>query len=490
MARNEAILVTWLQDYLDFSKDRATWTYEHDRVNIFLQSWKTDRTKLPPDIRQMLNIADKYGVRLDGLAFSRDIIRQMPMWLHIEAEVKCLKKNHAVRTVGDAETLARKSQTARHTKRSNCKCTACTDTRRTTPCNNPGRCFAKARQLIHCLPPKWNPMVRQNEDVEPEDLPIPENEESRTFDWRITTKGNLSDAFRIFTMGEKSNNLWINEWDPDRPQNYIDVYTDGSCEKNGDDDASAGAGIFSIRIPKSLKQTNQTGEIIAIKEAHELTICSDSRTALDGLTTLRQKWEDTGYIDVENADEFRVTTARLRTRKAISTMKKVKAHVGIEGNEEADRLANEGRVKPNEDAIDMVIPGHLRLTGAKLRCMNQSMLYKAIKIQKMKRPQQQKKLNRRATSENIERAKLGAMTISGKTPTAKRIWCSLRHKDFSRQFRYFLWMTIHNGYMIGRFWDRTEEPWKGTCAFCGVEETMEHILTECRGPGMEEIWSL
>ncbi|KAJ3713932.1 hypothetical protein C8R42DRAFT_592302 [Lentinula raphanica] len=44
--------------------------------------------------------------------------------------------------------------------------------------------------------------------------------------------------------------------------------------------------------------------------------------------------------------------------------------------------------------------------------------------------------------------------------------------------------------MIGRFWDRTEEPWKGTCAFCGVEETMEHILTECRGPGMEEIWSL
>ncbi|KAJ3838212.1 ribonuclease H-like protein [Lentinula raphanica] len=283
-------------------------------------------------------------------------------------------------------------------------------------------------------------------------------------------------------MGEKSNNLWINEWDPDRPQNYIDVYTDGSCEKNGDDDASAGAGIFcahdpgisrAIRIPKSLKQTNQTGEIIAIKEAVEGT------HALDGLTTLRQKWEDTG-----------VTTARLRTRKAISTMKKVKAHVGIEGNEEADRLANEGRVKPNEDAIDMVIPGHLRLTGAKLRCMNQSMLYKAIKIQKMKRPQQQKKLNRRATSENIERAKLGAMTISGKTPTAKRIWCSLRHKDFSRQFRYFLWMTIHNGYMIGRFWDRTEEPWKGTCAFCGVEETMEHILTECRGPGMEEIWSL
>ncbi|KAJ3838213.1 hypothetical protein F5878DRAFT_537942 [Lentinula raphanica] len=32
MARNEAILVTWLQDYLDFSKDRATWTYVADAL--------------------------------------------------------------------------------------------------------------------------------------------------------------------------------------------------------------------------------------------------------------------------------------------------------------------------------------------------------------------------------------------------------------------------------------------------------------------------
>lgn len=43
--------------------------------------------------------------------------------------------------------------------------------------------------------------------------------------------------------------------------------------------------------------------------------------------------------------------------------------------------------------------------------------------------------------------------------------------------------------MVGKFWDRTQEPWEGICAFCKIEESMEYILTECRGPEMEEIWT-
>ncbi|KAE9398230.1 hypothetical protein BT96DRAFT_940358 [Gymnopus androsaceus JB14] len=56
LARNEAIMVTWLQSYLDFSPERATWAYvadaliahhvpaseanikDHRKINIFLQS--------------------------------------------------------------------------------------------------------------------------------------------------------------------------------------------------------------------------------------------------------------------------------------------------------------------------------------------------------------------------------------------------------------------------------------------------------------------
>ncbi|KAJ3919310.1 ribonuclease H-like protein [Lentinula edodes] len=344
------------------------------------------------------------------------------------------------------------------------------------------------------------------EDTEPTDLPVTDDE-SQIFDWRTTTKGTLSDAFRIFTSDERSNEIPTqNAWNQNETRNQVEVYTDGSCINNGDDNATAGAGIFSkddptltcaIRIPSTLKQTNQTGEIIGLKQAaekahlkDEVTFCSDSKTALDGLTTLREKWENIGYIGIENAREFQVTTARLRARKALSIMKKVKAHVGIEGNEEADKLANEGRTKPNEDRIDLTIPRHLCLTGAKLKCLNQSLVYQAIKQRKMEKPKHREKLNRRSTQQNIGMAKIGAIRLSGKTPSDKRIWRAMRHRDFSRQFRYFSWMTAHNGYMVGKFWDRTQEPWKGVCAFCKVEESMEHILTECRGPGMEEIWSL
>ncbi|KAJ3873072.1 hypothetical protein F5051DRAFT_338259, partial [Lentinula edodes] len=103
MVRNEAIVVTWLQSYLDFSENRATWAYvadaliahhipksemnieNRDKINIFLQSWRTDKSKLPTDLQNLLTIAEKYGVRMEGLAFSQDIIRQMPIWLCIEA---------------------------------------------------------------------------------------------------------------------------------------------------------------------------------------------------------------------------------------------------------------------------------------------------------------------------------------------------------------------------------------------------------------------
>ncbi|KAE9383062.1 hypothetical protein BT96DRAFT_784842, partial [Gymnopus androsaceus JB14] len=57
LARNKAIMVTWLQSYLDFSAERATWAYVADaliahhvptseaniedchKIDIFPQSW-------------------------------------------------------------------------------------------------------------------------------------------------------------------------------------------------------------------------------------------------------------------------------------------------------------------------------------------------------------------------------------------------------------------------------------------------------------------
>ncbi|KAJ3748252.1 ribonuclease H-like domain-containing protein, partial [Lentinula raphanica] len=135
-------------------------------------------------------------------------------------------------------------------------------------------------------------------------------------------------------------------------------YTDGSCQHNGSDEAKAGAGIYygednilnkSIRIPDNLPQTNQTGEIISTKVAatdvdpgHSLTILSDSKTAIDGLTRNRQRWEDNGFIGVANATEIQTTIAALRERSTPTTLKWVKGHSGLEGNDKADELAKLG----------------------------------------------------------------------------------------------------------------------------------------------------
>ncbi|KAJ3749695.1 hypothetical protein DFH05DRAFT_1457443 [Lentinula detonsa] len=239
-------MVTWLQSYLDLGENRATWAYvadaliaqnipnkhnnieERSRINILLQSWNTKTSKLPKDLKDMIGIAKKYGTRLEGLAFSKEIMKEMPAWHHIEAaetghlhkekQSKCLRENHEVKSV--------------------------------------------------VLAPKWNPLVEQPNDEKWEPNECPEN--GVTFKNRITTKGTLADAFRIFTEGTTTNNL------PDQhPQgkediNEVIIYTDGSCTNNGNDDAKAGAGIFcpsnedlnrAIRLPNDIPQTNQSDEI-------------------------------------------------------------------------------------------------------------------------------------------------------------------------------------------------------------------------------------
>ncbi|KAJ3739259.1 hypothetical protein DFH05DRAFT_1407723, partial [Lentinula detonsa] len=293
-------MVTWLQSYLDISENRATWAYvadaliaqnipnkyanleEHSKINIFLQTWKTQTSKLPKDLKNMIEVAKKFGTRLEGLAFLKNITREMPVWYHAEApetsksynqqQNKCLRENHNVRTVGNMEHEAKKIHTIRHSRRRNCRCTECA-TARTLNCKSPYKCFSRANEIMKTLPPKWNPTVGpQNEDRMDQNQALGEGIK---FDYRITTEGTLADAFRIFTEGKTTNEL-INQNHYQEKEETITIYTDGLCINNGNDNAKAGAGIFcpthnnlnrAIRIPQSSPQTNQSGEILSIKEA-------------------------------------------------------------------------------------------------------------------------------------------------------------------------------------------------------------------------------
>ncbi|KAJ3773360.1 hypothetical protein FB446DRAFT_837179, partial [Lentinula raphanica] len=291
----------WLQSYLDLSENRATWAYvadaliaqnipnkyhnieETSKINIFLQSWKTQASKLPKDLKDMIGVAKKYGARLEGLTFSQEIIKGMPAWYHIEATdttrmykgrySECLRKNHGVQTVGDLETEAQKICTARHSRRRNCRCVECVADR-ARRCNSPFKCYTRANEILRTLPPKWNPATEQPEELRGE--LDGHQEDGATFDNRITVEGTLADAFRIFTEGTTTNALPDIQQGHDEVAEESIVYTDGSCINNGNEDARAGAGIFcpsnedlnrAIRLPEGIPQTNQSGKILSIMEA-------------------------------------------------------------------------------------------------------------------------------------------------------------------------------------------------------------------------------
>ncbi|CAG8618769.1 2031_t:CDS:1 [Scutellospora calospora] len=141
----------------------------------------------------------------------------------------------------------------------------------------------------------------------------------------------------------------------------IVVYTDGTCEDNGDDNAKGGIGVFfgdndprnlSEELPSEL-QTNNRAEIYAVIRAIKnckddskiLEIKTDSTYVINACERWIKKWVDNDwYRDdkktklVKNKDILFKLYNLIETRKKI-IFTHVKSHSGIHGNKEADTLA-------------------------------------------------------------------------------------------------------------------------------------------------------
>ncbi|KAL1661999.1 hypothetical protein GGF50DRAFT_35622, partial [Schizophyllum commune] len=300
----------WLKEYLNFGKDRPLWAYivddlltapdyvpnntipqERDlRVSPFLQTCKNlerevqNKRKMPSFVRALLKTAKEQGVRLEGLAFSREILRKMPMWYHTYADrrqmntlaskskaTECLKDGHKLRTVGDFEEMAaHRSEPEHRQRRRACACETCERYRNEDKCDFPDACFERAEQFLNTLPGKWDPRGEHPEDYEPQRDTRRRRREQTHFDRAVTTRGELANAFRIFTEGTTCNRRLDMTMDDDGGEPEI-VATDGSCINNGWANAQAGAGAFfgendprnqSVRLPKTVEQSNQAGEAI------------------------------------------------------------------------------------------------------------------------------------------------------------------------------------------------------------------------------------
>lgn len=108
---------------------------------------------------------------------------------------------------------------------------------------------------------------------------------------------------------------------------------------------------------KGKKQTNQRAELTAIQRAldiapkhRDVTIYTDSKYAIDCVTTWYRNWERNGWVNskgktVENQDLVKSCREAIEERELLrgkTYFVWVKGHANDAGNIEADRLANEG----------------------------------------------------------------------------------------------------------------------------------------------------
>ncbi|KIK47662.1 hypothetical protein CY34DRAFT_212831 [Suillus luteus UH-Slu-Lm8-n1] len=150
---------------------------------------------------------------------------------------------------------------------------------------------------------------------------------------------------------------------------YDVVYSDGACKGNGQVRPVAGVGVWwGWNDPRNIAercpgdQTNNRAELIAIVRALETTpfsqrplmIKTDSKYSIQCVESWLPKWSANGFRtatgqSVKNAELIRYLAALLYARERAGpkvVFKHVRGHVGIEGNECADRLANDGALKP------------------------------------------------------------------------------------------------------------------------------------------------
>ncbi|EEB12330.1 asparagine-rich protein, putative [Pediculus humanus corporis] len=145
---------------------------------------------------------------------------------------------------------------------------------------------------------------------------------------------------------------------------YVQVYTDGTCLNNGKKEARAGIGIWfgdshplNVSEPLVGSPTNNCAEIQAARVAMELAIkagikklkiFTDSSFLINCATKWIRRWKKNGWtlVDggkVKNREELEKLD--LVAQKLKVKWEKVEGHSGIKGNEMADRLANAGALK-------------------------------------------------------------------------------------------------------------------------------------------------
>jgi len=529
-ARNEAIELMKIKSYLNFGPERPRWAKVADiliaenmpkgqqgrvrddasRCNTFLQNWTTKKkgnSNLPESLRRMLNVAEKYNVSIDPPVISQNIKREMPVWHHNGFKKDCIIQNnnqwakcqrevHEIRTVGEMEKYVQRIP--RHSGNKRCPCDKC-KAARAKGCEHPGKCHKAAQKMLDSLERKWDP--RHDDTPRDQDGPAEDVENGHKIQSKFNTQDDLRNEFRVFAKpGKHSPNpaivapqaeeeqahettvylvteavnerfesakavgtVWYSE-DDDRNDTYYSVGPTVTRE-------SCGIETMTRLFQRTLPDRN-------------LVIKTDSQFLLRTVGQSLIKLEDKGWIGVANNKELKILLANIRQRTGKTHLKRAnKYDPELELAKNAAKREIEILEQPSE-APDATIPDMYCVTGARLQNTTQSLLYKGIlEAREVK--------TRKETEHNLGMTRGTQKEISGKEPNDEKIWHSLHSKDISQRARAFIWKVIHGAYKCGKYWRNIPDcEHRGICQVCNVEESMEHILVDCKASGQEEVWKL
>ncbi|MGL6260052.1 ribonuclease H1 domain-containing protein [Vibrio sp. WXL103] len=140
----------------------------------------------------------------------------------------------------------------------------------------------------------------------------------------------------------------------------VKIFTDGACEPNPGE-AGTGLAVYQDQTLSELwyglyqaHGTNNTAELHGLNQAlrlakeklsqgHSVGIYSDSRYSIDCLTKWAVGWEKKGWTksdgEIKNLDIIKPMYALYQQIASQISIHHVNGHVGIEGNELADRMS-------------------------------------------------------------------------------------------------------------------------------------------------------
>ena len=417
---------------------------------------------------------------------------------------KCLRHNHGIFTVEDAQLAADiYDYPGHHQNGSWCDCNGCADAC-LSGCTNPNKCFKHAKVLINQLHDSFVPL----DSVLP--VPLPDNITSlldqtdpdlswTPFSKNMNTTGNLSHNFRLMIMPlniqplDSATPMIITR--PDGNTTETVVYINNHHTQKY---LQAGCGLWfgnedprnsSLRIHKSLPQTANTADLLAVYHAAKIAPTDDTLCIITHIprtvSTLTKNLpghSDSGFYGIKDGNLLQATDAVLKNRQG-HTLFGLCQHQNSAGILEALKLAKLGSQLPSPPTCDISAPTNTTSHGLKLATASQSLLYRNLQNRDPLPP-------RPRSTANIELVRNEAFLISGSMPQPTHIWLNIVHNhNLSRNVRTFLWKNIHEAHKCGPYWDKIagyED--RSLCSQCGASDTIDHILFQCPQSAGLLIW--